>query len=100
MTAVVLGGSGFLGSHLCDALLARGQDVIAVDDLSTGRLQNIEHLKSNKSFKFIQADISLELPNLGTPELILNFASPASPRIPFNACSYHAHRIFRNDACT
>ena len=79
MTAVVLGGSGFLGSHLCDALLARGQEVIAVDDLSTGRLQNIEHLKSNKSFKFIQADISLELPNLGTPELILNFASPASP---------------------
>ena len=79
MTAVVLGGSGFLGSHLCDALLARGQDVIAVDDLSTGRLQNIDHLKSNKSFKFVQADISLELPDLGTPELILNFASPASP---------------------
>ena len=79
MTAVVLGGSGFLGSHLCDALLARGQDVIAVDDLSTGRLQNIDHLKSNKSFRFIQADISLELPDVGTPELILNFASPASP---------------------
>ena len=79
MTAVVLGGSGFLGSHLCDALLARGQNVIAVDDLSTGRLQNIDHLKSNKSFKFIQADISFELPDLGTPELILNFASPASP---------------------
>ena len=79
MTAIVLGGSGFLGSHLCDALLARGQDVIAVDDLSTGRLQNIDHLKSNKSFKFVQADISLELPDLGTPELILNFASPASP---------------------
>jgi dTDP-glucose 4,6-dehydratase len=79
MTAVVLGGSGFLGSHLCDALLTRGQDVIAVDDLSTGRLQNIEHLIGNKSFKFVQADISLELPDLGTPELILNFASPASP---------------------
>ena len=79
MTAVVLGGSGFLGSHLCDALLAKGQDVIAVDDLSTGRLQNIDHLKGNKSFTFIQADISLELPDLGTPELILNFASPASP---------------------
>jgi dTDP-glucose 4,6-dehydratase len=79
MTAVVLGGSGFLGSHLCDALLTRGQDVIAVDDLSTGRLQNIEHLTGNKSFKFVQADISLELPDLGTPELILNFASPASP---------------------
>ena len=79
MTAVVLGGSGFLGSHLCDALLARGQDVIAVDDLSTGRLQNIDHLINNKSFKFIQADISLELPDLGSPELILNFASPASP---------------------
>ena len=79
MTAVVLGGSGFLGSHLCDALLAKGQNVIAVDDLSTGRLQNIEHLTGNKSFKFVQADISLELPYLGTPELILNFASPASP---------------------
>ena len=79
MTAVVLGGSGFLGSHLCDALLARGQDVIAVDDLSTGRLQNIEHLTGNKSFKFIQTDISIGLPDLGTPELILNFASPASP---------------------
>ena len=79
MTAVVLGGSGFLGSHLCDALLARGQDVIAVDDLSTGRLQNIEHLTGNKSFKFIQVDISIGLPDLGTPELILNFASPASP---------------------
>jgi dTDP-glucose 4,6-dehydratase len=79
MTAVVLGGSGFLGSHLCDALLARGQDVIAVDDLSTGRLQNIDHLKDNKSFRFIQADISFELPDLGSPELILNFASPASP---------------------
>ena len=79
MTAVVLGGSGFLGSHLCDALLARGQDVIAVDDLSTGRLQNIEHLADNKSFKFIQVDISIGLPDLGTPELILNFASPASP---------------------
>ena len=79
MTAVVLGGSGFLGSHLCDALLARGQDVIAVDDLSTGRLQNIDHLKTNKSFRFIQADISIGLPDLGTPEMILNFASPASP---------------------
>jgi dTDP-glucose 4,6-dehydratase len=79
MTAVVLGGSGFLGSHLCDALLARGQDVIAVDDLSTGRLQNLNHLKENNSFKFIKADISLGLPDLGTPELILNFASPASP---------------------
>ena len=79
MTAVVLGGSGFLGSHLCDALLARGQDVIAVDDLSTGRLQNIEHLTDNESFKFIHADISVGLPDLGTPELILNFASPASP---------------------
>ena len=79
MTAVVLGGSGFLGSHLCDALLARGQDVIAVDDLSTGRLQNIEHLIGNKTFKFIHADISVGLPDLGTPELILNLASPASP---------------------
>ena len=79
MTAVVLGGSGFLGSHLCDALLARGQNVIAVDDLSTGRLQNVVHLQNNKSFRLIQSDISQGLPNLGKPDLILNFASPASP---------------------
>ena len=79
MTAVVLGGSGFLGSHLCDALLARGQNVIAVDDLSTGRLQNVAHLQNNKSFRLIQSDISQGLPDLGKPDLILNFASPASP---------------------
>ena len=79
MRAVVFGGSGFLGSHLCDALLARDHEVIAVDDLSTSRKKNIAHLANTKSFKFIQADISKGLPKLGKPDLIFNLASPASP---------------------
>lgn len=79
MRAVVFGGSGFLGSHLCDKLLAHDHEVIAVDDLCTGRKKNIAHLANTKSFKFIQADISKGLPKLGKPDLIFNLASPASP---------------------
>lgn len=79
MRAVVFGGSGFLGSHLCDALLARDYEVIAVDDLSSSRKKNIAHLADAKSFKFIQTDISKGLPKLGKPDIIFNLASPASP---------------------
>ena len=79
MTAVVFGGSGFLGSHICEELLRRGQEVVAVDDLSSGRMLNIEHLLSNSAFRFIECDISKKLPDLGTPTQIFNFASPASP---------------------
>ena len=55
---VVLGGSGFLGSHLCDHLLARGDDVVCVDDFSTGRRANIAHLDGNPGFALVEADIS------------------------------------------
>jgi dTDP-glucose 4,6-dehydratase len=76
---VVTGGSGFLGSHLCDAFLKRGDEVVAVDDLSTGRLQNLAHLAERKGFAFVRADVSKELPVDGAVDGVLHFASPASP---------------------
>jgi dTDP-glucose 4,6-dehydratase len=76
---VITGGSGFLGSHLCDAFLQRGDEVVAVDDLSTGRLQNLAHLAEHKAFAFVRADVSKELPVEGAVDGVLHFASPASP---------------------
>ena len=77
---VVLGGAGFLGSHLCDALLRRGDEVVAVDNFCTGSKDNVKHLASTKSFSLIDADICDELPVAGKVDLIFNFASPASPK--------------------
>jgi dTDP-glucose 4,6-dehydratase len=76
---VVTGGAGFLGSYLCRVLLARGDDVVAVDNLSTGRRENIEELESHAAFTFVRADISQELPVTGPVDGVLHFASPASP---------------------
>lgn len=76
---VVLGASGFLGSHLCDALLDRGDEVIGVDDLSTSSGINISHLEGNKDFSFIRANICDGLKIDGRVDAVLNFASPASP---------------------
>ena len=77
---VVLGGAGFLGSHLCDALLRRGDEVVAVDNFCTGSKDNIKHLASTKSFSLIDADICDGIPVAGKVDLIFNFASPASPK--------------------
>jgi len=76
---VVLGGGGFLGSHLCDQLLARGDQVVAVDDFSTGRRSNVAHLESRSGFTLIEADISTSLPIDGPVTGVFNLASPASP---------------------
>ena len=77
---VVLGGAGFLGSHLCDALLRRGDEVVAVDNFCTGSKDNVKHLATTKSFSLIDADICDEIPLSGKVDLIFNFASPASPK--------------------
>jgi len=77
---VVLGGAGFLGSHLCDALLRRGDEVVAVDNFCTGSKDNVKHLASTKSFSLIDADICDGIPVVGEVDLIFNFASPASPK--------------------
>jgi len=75
----VLGGSGFLGSHLCDQLLARGDEVICVDDFSTGRRANVAHLADHHRFTLVEADISSGIPVDGPLTGVFNLASPASP---------------------
>jgi dTDP-glucose 4,6-dehydratase len=76
---VVTGGAGFIGSHLCDKLLARGDEVVAVDNLCTGRMQNIAGAESHPAFTFVRADVIEELPVDGHIDGVLHFASPASP---------------------
>lgn len=76
---VIAGGAGFLGSHLADALLARGHEIICVDNLITGSMSNIEHLIGRKDFQFIHLDITNYIHIPGQVDYILNFASPASP---------------------
>lgn len=78
-TALVTGGAGFLGSHLCDKLLARGFDVVAMDNLVTGDPRNIEHLADNSAFRFVEHDITEPIPWDGPLDRIFNMASPASP---------------------
>ncbi|HET9542025.1 MAG TPA: UDP-glucuronic acid decarboxylase family protein [Acidimicrobiales bacterium] len=77
---VVTGGAGFLGSHISTALLERGDQVVAVDNLSTGRVENIEHLFGNDAFQFVRRDVSEYLWVPGPVDAVLHFASPASPR--------------------
>jgi dTDP-glucose 4,6-dehydratase len=76
---LITGGAGFIGSHLCDRFLAEGYSVIAVDNLITGDLRNLEHLKDHPGFQFIEHDISLPLKVEGPLEAVLHFASLASP---------------------
>ena len=76
---VVLGGSGFLGSHLCDHLLARGDEVVCVDDFSTGRRANVAHLADHGRFTLVEADITTGIPVDGSVSGVFNLASPASP---------------------
>ncbi len=77
---VVTGGCGFLGSHLCEALLDRGDEVIAVDNLVTGDLVNVEHLSPREGFTVEHLDVSEHFEVPGSVDAILHFASPASPR--------------------
>jgi dTDP-glucose 4,6-dehydratase len=76
--ALVTGGAGFLGSHLCDALLADGYSVIVVDNLLTGRASNLDHLRKDSRFEFRQLDINLPF-DCGKVDYVFHFACPASP---------------------
>ncbi len=77
--AVVTGGAGFLGSHLCDRLIQEGLKVICIDNLLTGNIANIEHLFGNEKFEFIKHDVTNFIHVPGKVDYILHFASPASP---------------------
>jgi dTDP-glucose 4,6-dehydratase len=85
--AVVTGGAGFVGSHLCDALLARGWDVVAVDNLLTGSLTNVAHLTDERRFTLVEHDVIDAIPVSGAVDAVLHLASPASP------AEYLAHPI-------
>lgn len=76
---LITGAAGFLGSHLCDRFIKEGYYVIAMDNLITGDLKNIEHLSDNENFEFINHDVSEHITVDGELDYILHFASPASP---------------------
>src|ERR1700675_32267 len=76
--ALVTGGAGFLGSHLCDALLAQGYAVVAVDNLLTGKRANLEHLRNDPRFELQEIDINAPF-DCGEVDYVFHFASPASP---------------------
>jgi dTDP-glucose 4,6-dehydratase len=77
--SVITGGTGFLGSHLVDQLLARGHRVVAIDNFVTGRVENIAHLAGEPHFRFIQQDVTEFLFLDGPVDYVWHFASPASP---------------------
>lgn len=85
LRVAVTGGAGFVGSHLCDALIADGADVICLDNLATGRPENIEHLLAHHRFTFIDHDVTEPMPALGPVDLVFALASAASPE--------HYHRL-------
>ena len=87
MKVLVAGAAGFVGSHLCDRLLADGHFVHAVDNFITGQPRNLAHLKGNASFAFTEADVTRPLDLPGPFDIVMNLASPASPR------DYMAHPI-------
>ncbi len=80
MRSVVTGGAGFIGSHLCDYLIAKGHSVICIDNLLTGNPDNVAHLFGNDHFTFIKHDITEYINIQGQVDYVLHFASPASPR--------------------
>jgi dTDP-glucose 4,6-dehydratase len=76
---VVTGGAGFVGSHICEELLRRGDEVVAIDNLLTGSIDNISHLFGEKGFVFVEHDVTNYVHVSGRVDAVMHFASPASP---------------------
>ena len=79
LRVLVSGAAGFVASHLCDRLLSEGHQVIGLDDFSTGREENVEHLQSSLGFEFVEQDVSRPFEISETVDLVFHMASPASP---------------------
>ncbi len=79
MRAVITGGAGFLGSHLCEYMLEKGWEVVCLDNLVTGAESNVSHLLANPKFRFVRHDVSQRIEVDGAVDAVLHFASPASP---------------------
>jgi dTDP-glucose 4,6-dehydratase len=94
-TSLVTSGAGFLGSHLCDALIERGHRVICVDNFDTGSLENIGHLRDGESFRFVHADITAHYQVDEPVDFVYHMASPASPidyaRLPLHTLKVGAY---------
>src|ERR671927_213608 len=94
-TSLITGGAGFLGSHLCDYLLARGHRVICVDNFDTGSLQNIKHLRDGDNFRFLMIDITEHYEIDESVDFVFHMASPASPidyaRLPLHTLKVGAY---------
>src|SRR4028118_1552044 len=94
-TSLVTGGAGFLGSHLCDHLIEKGHRVICVDNLETGSLKNVAHLRGPE-FEFLQMDITEHYEVEGEVDFVYHMASPASPidyaRLPLHPLQVGAYR--------
>jgi len=99
MRIMVTGGAGFVGSHLCERLLADGHEVVALDNFITGDRRNLAELEGHQAFTFIEADVTVELPIDGRFDRIFHMASPASPidyvQLPFETlfCGADATRL-------
>src|SRR5215475_1142191 len=78
MRALITGGAGFIGSHLCDALLGEGYHVVCVDNFITGSARNVDHLKKEPRFELVEQDVNQPY-DVGAVDYIFHFASPASP---------------------
>ncbi len=94
MRAVVSGAAGFVGSHLAEALVRRGDEVIGLDNLITGRRRNLEALAGREAFRLIETDVTRPADIEGPVDAVLHFASPASP------ADYHAHPVETLDVGT
>ena len=81
MRILISGAAGFLGSHLSDLLLSQGHDIVGVDNFITGKPQNVAHLRDNRHFTLIKADVTGSLKIDGSVDRIYHMASPASPLV-------------------
>jgi dTDP-glucose 4,6-dehydratase len=94
-TCLVTGGAGFLGSHLCDRLVANGHAVICADDLETGSLENIKHIGAGSNFRYLNLDITSHYEIEGPLDFVYHMASPASPidyaRLPLHTLKVGAY---------